>query len=107
MVVHIKKLSVQDAIDLIVHNVRLASFQATPESQKALDDLARAAEVEAALINNFPRVRAHADGPKVFINVWSPAGEIERAREKARAIAMAVAGVEDVTVQVMPLSVMP
>lgn len=57
LVIHIRKLSVDDAVAIICQTVRLGSFQTTAESQRALDDLVTAAEVRAALVDLKPDVQ--------------------------------------------------
>lgn len=49
LVIHIHKLSMPDAVEMICNTAGLAQFQTTPESQKAMDDLALAAHAKAAL----------------------------------------------------------
>jgi hypothetical protein len=48
IVLHVKSLTVDDAIDLISKAAQLPHFQATPESQRLVDEMAQAAAVEAA-----------------------------------------------------------
>ena len=50
MVLHIKSLTVDDAVDLISKAAQLPRFQATPESQRLLDDMVQAAGAEAARV---------------------------------------------------------
>ena len=50
MVLHIKSLTVDDAVDLISQAAQLPRFQATPESQRLLDDMVRAAGAEAVRV---------------------------------------------------------
>ena len=50
MVLHIKSLTVDDAVDLISKAAQLPRFQATPESQRLLDDMVRKAAAEAARV---------------------------------------------------------
>ncbi len=50
MVLHIKSLTVDDAVDLISKAAQLPRFQATPESQRLLDDMVREAAAEAARV---------------------------------------------------------
>ena len=69
LVIHIKALTVDDAVRIIRDTVEKETFQTTPESQKLLDDLALAARVQAQLVENFPRVDVTADGAHVFIGV--------------------------------------
>jgi cytidylate kinase len=48
LVLYIKSLTVDDAVDLISKAAQSPRFQATPESQRLLDEMARAAAEEAA-----------------------------------------------------------
>jgi cytidylate kinase len=58
IVIHIKKITSDEVVDLICDTVRLEKFQATPESQKAMDDLILTAKTEVAEMN----LAADADG---------------------------------------------
>ena len=49
LVIHLKRITVEDTVELIMDTVQLPQFQTTPASQKALEDLALAAEVKAVL----------------------------------------------------------
>jgi cytidylate kinase len=57
MVLHIKSLTVDDAVDLIGKAAQLPRFQATPESQRLLDDMVRAAGAEAARVGAPPAAK--------------------------------------------------
>ena len=46
LVIHLKTISVDDAVDLINHTRQLPGFQTTPESQQAVDSLVEAARLE-------------------------------------------------------------
>jgi len=48
MVLYIKSLTVDDAVDLISKAAKLPHFQATPESQRLVDEMAQEAAEEAA-----------------------------------------------------------
>ncbi len=50
LVVHIDKLTVDDAVEFIVQAASRPCFQSTPESQRKMDDLALASQVKAALV---------------------------------------------------------
>ena len=61
LMLHVKKLTVDDAAEMIAHTARLDRFQATPESQQAVDDLLLAARVKTRIIRSYPRVEVHAN----------------------------------------------
>lgn len=86
LVIRTKKLSIEDAADMICMATALKRFQATARSQQAMDDLALAARVKAALIEDHPRINVVADKGAVYVALeGGSAGEqetIRRAVEK-------------------------
>ena len=102
MVLHIKTMTVEDAVDLILHNLG-GPFATTPESQACLDNLTLAAQVEAVLINSFPGVKASAKDGVVFVCVRAPLSQRESAAAKAAAVAKSVSGVREVDAHVVPI----
>jgi cytidylate kinase len=48
LVIHLKNISVDDAVSLISHVLELPGFQTTPQSQEAIDSLVEAARMEMA-----------------------------------------------------------
>ena len=103
MTLHLGTISTQDAADLLLLNVRFPSFQTSTDSQKMLDDLTLAAQVEAAIGPDYHRVHAVADNGIVSVSVAAPLNMGEPAARKAEAIAMNVPGVKAVTADVMPV----
>lgn len=61
MVLHIKTLTVDDAVDLICQTIRKPAFQTTSESQKILNDKLLAAKVHAAIVKVLPVVKVTAN----------------------------------------------
>jgi len=61
LVIHIKKISVHEAVDMVCRTVQSKPFQTTPESQKTVDDLLLSAAAKWALIdlNPYAEVSAH------------------------------------------------
>jgi cytidylate kinase len=67
LVIHINKLSTEDAANMICRAAGLNRFRATPESQQAIDDLLLAARIKASLIKRHPRVNVAAKEGAVHI----------------------------------------
>ncbi len=65
--IKIHTFDVSDAIDLICQSASMKHFTATPESQKAMEDLALACQVKAALIEKFPNVHTVSDYGNILI----------------------------------------
>jgi cytidylate kinase len=98
MVLHIKTLTVDDAVDLISHAAQLPHFQATPESQRLIDDLALAASVESALVEEIPSAKVEVSNGEIFVSIKGNLAQEEETIATVRRIAHRVAGI-DVKVQ--------
>jgi cytidylate kinase len=102
LILHIKRVTVDDAVDIICHTARLRNFQATPESQGAMDDLVLAAEVRTALMDVKPDVQVSAQEGRVFVRTMASESEEAEVIRKVEEIVKRVAGVTEVKVQVTP-----
>jgi hypothetical protein len=108
IVLHIKTLKVQDAVKILVDTVKLPSFKTTPESQRILDDLLVAAQVQANLVQEYPTSKVSCRDGEVFINVVAPVTVVaplsaeQEAIGRIRVQAMKVPGVKKVNVSVIP-----
>ncbi|MFH1921554.1 MAG: cytidylate kinase family protein [Planctomycetota bacterium] len=83
LVIHINKLSIDDAADVICSAVGLNCFQATADSQQAMDDLTLAARVKASLIERHPRVNVAANKGAVYVALEGGSPSAEKAIQEA------------------------
>jgi cytidylate kinase len=67
MVLHVNRLTVEDAVDILSATVQKPAFQTTPVSQKILCNLALSAKVLANLITIAPKVNVSSKDGVVFI----------------------------------------
>jgi cytidylate kinase len=100
LVIHIKILTVEDAVNIICDTARLERFQTTPESRQAMNDLVTAASVKAALVQSIPDVNVSCSQGKVQVSFHDRkyskdtiSGEMER-------ITKTIKGVEKVEIRV-------
>ena len=100
MVLHIRKITVDDAVDIIYHTVGLKHFQTTPESQRAIDDLLLASVVKAALLDVKPDMEVSADSGKVSVKTTARLSEEKKLVHSIEKVAKTIPGVEEITVQV-------
>lgn len=68
LVFHIGKITVEDAVSIICEIVSLRQFQTTAQSQKAMADLALAAEVMTILVGVKPKVEVSAENGIVSLS---------------------------------------
>jgi cytidylate kinase len=92
MVMHIKNIGVDDAVYLLQCAINLPCFKTTPESQRILDDLALAARIEAALVEEFPTGKVTVDHGEAFVSFKGSLSE--EALVRMRRLANQAAGIE-------------
>jgi cytidylate kinase len=95
IVLHIGRLTVDNAVDILFDSVQKPNFQTSAESRQLVDDLALSATVKAALAKIAPKVKTAADHGKIHI---SNLDNEKRSKDEAqiKTIAMQVEGVEEV-----------
>jgi cytidylate kinase len=67
LVINIKRITVDGAVDIIKCALKDPCFQTTPEGQKLVDEMSLAARIEAALIEDIPSIQVEAKEAEVFI----------------------------------------
>jgi cytidylate kinase len=99
VVIHVKKLSTDDASAIICRAAGLNRFQATAESQQAMDDLCLAAHVKATLIERYPRVKVTANEGAVYIALEGGSSSEKKTIQDS---VEKIPGVEKVDIDVYP-----
>jgi len=102
MVLHIGKLTVDDAVDIVCHTVAMDRFKTTAASQQAIEDLALAAEVKAALVNSRPNVKVKASNGIVDISTSAPEIHHQAIGEELRKTVEAIEGVREIRLHIVP-----
>jgi cytidylate kinase len=94
LVIHIQALDLDEAAGIIQHTLGLPRFRTTPASQKAMDDLLLAAQVQAALIKEMPSARVVADQGELLVSLGGAWGEDKKLIAKVDQIVDEVGGVK-------------
>ena len=95
IVLHIRQLTVDDAVEILYGMVQKPAFEATPQSRKQVEDLALAARVKARLSRLAPNIQVLAQDGKLYIHHLDMGAEHELA-EKIKNAAAQVEGVAEV-----------
>jgi cytidylate kinase len=103
LVIHIRKIAVDDAVHIICHTSNRQNFKTTFESQKAMDDLVTAAEVKAALIDLKPDIQVYAKEGRVVIGTSAQLLDQLEMVEEIKRIAHRVAKVRSVEIKLSHL----
>lgn len=99
VVLHIQRLSIDDAVDLLYDMVQRSIYQATAESRKLVEDLALSALVKAKLALLAPKISVSSDNGDVNISPLEGIAEGDLP-DRIRAAAAKVVGVKNVHVSV-------
>ncbi len=104
LVIHVKRIMADDAVEIIIQILKLPQFQATPDSQKALEDLALAAEVKAVLVGLKPDVEVAAKQGVVSIRLKAAESQESALMRDLERTAKSVAGIKEVKFEVSPVA---
>ncbi len=97
MMLHIKAMTVDDAVQIILQALKLQIFETTPLSQKIIDDLLLSTKVKAALVKIAPGIKVTADDGIVNIgNIDEPLIVKQRIMVEIKNLAQQVEGVKKV-----------
>jgi cytidylate kinase len=103
LVIHVRKITVDDAVDMICHSAKLAHFETTEESQRILDDLVVAARVKSAIVEKWPRVDVSAEGGVVVVHAKASLMQEAKVTQEITAIVEPIDFVKEVRVSVSPV----
>lgn len=102
LVIHIKTITIEDAVDIICDTVRFKHFQTTPKSQRGLNDLALAATVKAALVNLVPNASVLCTDGKVGVSFKSHKEREEPLVHEIKKITKSIEGVQEISIEILP-----
>ncbi|MFC2047399.1 AAA family ATPase [Chloroflexota bacterium] len=100
LVLHIKNITADDAVDIICHTVSLPHFQKTTVSQKTLEDLLLACEVKVALIDIKPDINVSANDGMVLVKTKAHISQEAHLSHLIRETGKNVPGVKEISVDV-------
>jgi cytidylate kinase len=103
LVVHIKQITVEDAVDIICRLVSKEQFKTTPESQRLIEDLALSAAIQKAMIDIGPDIEVCVDNQIAYIETEAAIGAEERLVEEIRQVAKSFEGISDVKIKCHPI----
>ena len=102
LVIHIHKITVDDAVDMICNATSLERFKKSPESESELKDLYLAARVKANLIGLKPDVEVSAKGGAVHVKTKAPMSELKQLEADINSLCECIRGIQGITVDIRP-----
>ena len=103
LVVHIKQITVDDAVEMICDLVSKEQFKTTPESQRLLEDLALSAAIHKALIDVEPDIKVCVDNHIAYIDTEAAIGAEERLVKEIREVTETFEASSDVKIKCHPI----
>jgi cytidylate kinase len=102
LVIHIDNIGVEEAVVVILKTLQRPCFLTTQHGQRLLDDLNLSAQVEASLVNEFPKAAVTAKNDEVFVSVRASLIEEKSITTRVKRMAEKVEGVKMTHVNVVP-----
>lgn len=102
IIIHIDNMGVEDAVAVILNTLQRPCFKSTPDSLRLLDDLTQSAQMEALLVNDFPKATAVSKNGEIFVNIRASRVEEHSITRKVTEIARKMEGVKTVHVNIVP-----
>jgi CheY-like chemotaxis protein/cytidylate kinase len=102
MIIPMDKKNVDDAVRLILKNIKKDILEATPASRHAVDDFGLAAEVETVLGKEGHDVSVSAKRDRVTLTINKHVLRLSRLEDELKKIVMTISGVKEVETKVGP-----
>ena len=103
LVIKTRKITVDDAVDIICHTAKLSAFATSPESKQAFENLLLASNVKVAIIEIAPSSEVFAQDGVITIKTSSSEYREEEITASIKEAAQKIKGVKKVEVYVMPV----
>ena len=103
LVIHIKQLTVDDAVDMICDCVSKEHFKTTPSSQRQLEDLALSAAINKALIDVGPDINVCVDNQTAFIETEAAIRDEESFVKEIKEVVETFEGISEVKIDCHPI----
>jgi len=104
LVIHIRKTTVDNAVDIICHTVGLKNFQPTPESKTAMEDLALSAEVKAIFWKSGHNIEVSSLCGMVHVKTEAPVAQEWAMSHDLAEICKNIPGIKDFRINVLPIT---
>jgi hypothetical protein len=103
LVIHIKQLGVDDAVDMICDIVSKEHFKTTPESQRQIEDLALSAAVNKALIDVGSDISVCVDNRTAFIETEAAICAEQSFLKEIREVVETFEGISEIKIDCHPI----
>ena len=103
LVIHIKRLTVEDAVDLICNCISKDQFKTTEESRHIIEDIALSAAIEKALIDFGPDTSVCVDNHTAYIETHAAVGAEQEWVKEIKEIIETFDEISDIKISCHPI----
>lgn len=103
LVIHIKRLMVEDAVDIICDCASKTQFKTTSESQLMIEELALSAALHKALIKMDPNIKVCVENHTAYIETEAAISDEKRLSDEIRQVAETFDDITDVKITCHPI----
>jgi cytidylate kinase len=103
LVIHIRQLTVGDAVNMICDLVSKDQFKTTPESQRMIEDIALSAAIQKVLMDVEPDITVCVDNHIAFIETQAAIWAEERLAKEIREVTETFEEISDVKITCHPI----
>ncbi|SPD75843.1 Cytidylate kinase [uncultured Desulfobacterium sp.] len=103
IVLHVKTMMVEDAVNILANAAKLSCFQTTSESQQILDNLVLTSQLQSILVNQFTDVNVTVRDGVAFIAIKDDPGREQELTNKIRKMVENIPGITDIRVNIVPV----
>lgn len=102
IIMNASRIAIEDMVDMLAQLLQKPYLQATPESQKTMQELTRASEVKSVLVYKFPEADVQCVDQTVVIRVHGNISQESALISSVKEEIKDVQGLQDVKVHVVP-----
>lgn len=102
VVLHVDRLNVDDAVEILFNIVNRPCFQTTPESIKILDEMLLSAKVKSSLISKFPKAIVKSQDGVVHINIEAALSQTDHITNQIEDMLKPVDGIKEIKMHYVP-----
>jgi cytidylate kinase len=103
LVVHVDRIDVDQAVDIIADVSKLPCFQSTKDTEKALEERYLTSKTQAALVEQFPTVSVNCCNETFFISCKGSPGSEEKNAQKIKQMLHEIGFNKDAKISVNPI----
>jgi len=103
LVLHIHRLTVDDAVDIICDSATREQFKTTPDSQRLMEDLALSASINKALLDVGRDIKACVDNHIAYIETEANIAAEESIVKEIKEVTETFEGIKDIKIECHPI----